>query len=74
MPNSYSARKLLSLLQKNHGFFIKRQNGSHVFLEHPDGRTTVIPLHSGKTLGTGLLKKILKDVNLDKNTLKQKVK
>ena len=30
---------------KKHGFKIMRQKGSHVFLRHNDGRTTVVPVH-----------------------------
>ncbi len=41
---------LFSLLAKI-GFAPQRQNGSHVFLKHPDGRTTVVPIHSGETIG-----------------------
>jgi predicted RNA binding protein YcfA (HicA-like mRNA interferase family) len=27
------------------GFELKRQKGSHMFFEHSDGRTTIIPNH-----------------------------
>jgi predicted RNA binding protein YcfA (HicA-like mRNA interferase family) len=44
--------------------FIERDaEGSHVFFYHPDGRTTVIPIHS-KEISKGLLKKILNDIKL----------
>jgi len=36
------------------------------FLQHPDGRATVIPVHSGETIGPGLLIKILRDVELQR--------
>jgi predicted RNA binding protein YcfA (HicA-like mRNA interferase family) len=26
-----------------------RQKGSHVFLRHPDGRRTVMPVHTGES-------------------------
>ena len=42
------------------GFKTVRQEGSHVFLRHDDGRTTVIPNHPGRKLDRGLLLKILK--------------
>jgi predicted RNA binding protein YcfA (HicA-like mRNA interferase family) len=29
----------------NVGFVTVRQKGSHVFLRHPDGRRTVVPVH-----------------------------
>ncbi len=42
------------------GFECKRQEGSHMFFEHPDGRTTVIPNHGGEEVDRGLLNKIVK--------------
>ena len=39
---------------------IKRQEGSHMFFEHSDGRTTIIPNHPGRDIGRGLLNKIIK--------------
>lgn len=45
------------------GFERRDAEGSHVFFEHPDGRTTVIPIHN-RELGKGLLRKILNDINL----------
>ncbi|WP_196769073.1 type II toxin-antitoxin system HicA family toxin [Neomoorella thermoacetica] len=38
---------------KHLGFERKRQVGSHVFFEHPDGRCTVVPFHPGEDLGRG---------------------
>jgi predicted RNA binding protein YcfA (HicA-like mRNA interferase family) len=46
------------------GFRMVHQKGSHTVWKHEDGRTTTIPLHSGKKLPRGLIKKILKDVEL----------
>lgn len=57
------ALKLIDFLN-NLGFDILRQKGSHVFLKHPDGRTTVIPVHKGEEIGRGLLLKILADVKI----------
>lgn len=56
-------KEVVSVL-KEHGFAEERQRGSHLFLKHPDGRATVVPLHSGETLGPGLFAKILRDVEL----------
>lgn len=55
--------KLIKILSKE-GFMRIRQKGSHVRLEHSDGRKTSIPIHSGENVGIGLLRKILRDVNL----------
>lgn len=46
------------------GFEITRIKGSHRFLRHADGRATVVPVHSGETVGPGLLSKILNDCDL----------
>ena len=54
-----SAVELIKILSKI-GFKAVRQEGSHVFLRHKDGRTTVVPNHPGEKLDRGLLNKILK--------------
>ena len=54
-----SANEVIKIFQKL-GFQEIRQEGSHVFLEHPEGRTTVIPNHPGEDVDRGLLNKILK--------------
>jgi predicted RNA binding protein YcfA (HicA-like mRNA interferase family) len=46
------------------GFAVIRVKGSHHFLRDEDGRTTVVPAHSGETIGPGLLHKILRDCQL----------
>lgn len=55
--------KLIKILEKI-GFQRMRQKGGHVFLKHPDGRTTVVPVHRGEEIGRGLLRKIIKDTRL----------
>ena len=42
------------------GFQKIRQEGSHMFFRHPDGRTTVVPNHPGEKIDRGLLNKIIK--------------
>ena len=46
------------------GFQVVRTRGSHVFLRHEDGRVTTVPVHSGEILGPGLLRSILRDVEM----------
>ncbi|MGK7927055.1 MAG: type II toxin-antitoxin system HicA family toxin [Spirulina sp.] len=46
------------------GFEKVRQKGSHVRLKHEDGRVVTVPIHAGKTIGVGLLAKILRDAEL----------
>lgn len=66
-----SAIKLSRILEKN-GFKCIRQKGSHRFYRHIDGRTTVIPMHSGTKIGKGLLKAILKETQLARKDLEKK--
>ena len=54
-----SANELIKIFFKI-GFKIIRQSGSHIFLKHEDGRTTIIPNHSGEKIDRGLLNKIIK--------------
>jgi predicted RNA binding protein YcfA (HicA-like mRNA interferase family) len=65
---SLTGKEIISLLKKD-GFFIDRQRGSHMFLKHNDGRATVVPIHSGETIGSGLLSKILRDIEMTKADL-----
>ena len=46
------------------GFTCVRTNGPHHFMRHPDGRTTVVPVHRGQDVGRGLLRKILSDIDM----------
>ena len=46
------------------GFEVARVKGSHHFVRHTDGRTTVVPVHAGERLGPGLLSKVLRDCEL----------
>lgn len=45
-------------------FEVVRVKGSHHFIQHPDGRGTVVPVHSGETVGPGLMSKILRDCEI----------
>jgi len=58
-----SGADLISAL-KSAGFEVIRIKGSHHILRHQDGRTTVVPVHAGETMGPGLLQKILRAAQL----------
>ena len=60
--------ELLAALQRA-GFSVVRVRGSHHFLRHTDGRSTVVPAHSGETIGPGLTTKILRDCELTPDQL-----
>jgi predicted RNA binding protein YcfA (HicA-like mRNA interferase family) len=49
------------------GFSELRRRSSHVYLKHVDGRATVVPVHKGETIGSGLLRKILRDTELNRD-------
>ncbi len=53
------------------GFGVLRVKGSHHFLRHPDGRSTVVPAHSGEMIGPGLLHKILRDCQITTRQLSE---
>ena len=57
--------ELVRLLERL-GFQRIRQKGSHLYLRHPDGRATVVPIHKGEDLPPGLLRSILHDVELSR--------
>ncbi len=65
-----TGKELVAALQRL-GFEILRTKGCHHFLRHPDGRTTVVPVHAGEDIGPGLMSKILRDAKLTRETLKQ---
>ena len=56
-----SGKELIKILSKI-GFEIIRQRGSHIFLRHNDGRTTVVPNH--KEIDKGTLLEIIRQVKL----------
>jgi predicted RNA binding protein YcfA (HicA-like mRNA interferase family) len=49
---------------KKASFQLVRQKGSHARFEHEDGRATTVPIHAGQDVGRGLLKKILRDIEM----------
>jgi len=62
--------ELIAALAKA-GFSVLRVKGSHHFLRHEDGRSTVVPAHSGETIGPGLLHKILRDCQMKAEQLSE---
>lgn len=58
-----TGREAISALSKI-GFNVIRTKGSHHFLHHSDGRSTVVPVHRGETIGAGLMSKILRDIEM----------
>ena len=52
-------------------FEVVRIKGSHHFLQHPDGRATVVPVHAGETIGPGLMSKIRRCQPLKRQSQRQ---
>ena len=59
---------------KKAGFEVLRIKGSHHFMAHADGRHTVVPVHRGEIIGPGLMAKILRDCELERDEFMQLVK
>ena len=60
-----SSKEVCKFLEKE-GFECLRQKGSHCFYRHPDGRTTVVPIHSNRDIKRGLLKAILDEIQMSR--------
>ncbi|MBI4167910.1 MAG: type II toxin-antitoxin system HicA family toxin [Candidatus Aenigmarchaeota archaeon] len=60
-----AAYKLIRILGKI-GFRPVRQEGSHLRLIHPDGRSTTIPIHGAKDIDPNILGEILKQAKLSR--------
>ena len=59
------ARRLIRVLNKL-GFEEIRCRGSHHRFAHPDGRKTTVPVHKGRDIPRGLLRKIITvDLGMD---------
>lgn len=62
--NIISAKKMLKILRVL-GFELIRSKGSHhFFLNKNNNKTTVIPIHNNEDLGPGILKDILRDIDV----------
>ncbi len=55
--------ELIRILERL-GFVRTHQKGSHATYRHPDGRRTVLPIHHGRDIPLGTLRKILRDIGL----------
>jgi len=67
-----TGRQLIKVLRR-FGFKVIRTKGSHHFLQHPDGRCTVVPVHRGESVGRGLFAQILRDCDITREELKKKI-
>jgi predicted RNA binding protein YcfA (HicA-like mRNA interferase family) len=67
---SITGKEMIKALRKV-GFEVVRVKGSHHRLKHSNSRKTTIPVHGKQTLGPGLINKILRDVELSRDQLKE---
>jgi len=66
---NYSAKNLISLLERN-GYFFKRANGSHQLFFNPlTGKTVIVPVHGNKDLAKGTFFTILKQAGINKTEI-----
>jgi predicted RNA binding protein YcfA (HicA-like mRNA interferase family) len=66
---SFSAKNLISLLERN-GYFFKRANGSHHLFYNPlTSKTVIVPIHGNKDLAKGTFYAILKQAGIDKTEI-----
>ncbi len=66
------AEKAIKVLEES-GFSFSRQKGSHVILQHPDGRSIVVPVHQGEELGRGVLRAIIRQAGLTREEFMMKL-
>ena len=67
LPGVTGKELLAALVRANFG--VARVKGSHHFLRHADGRTSLVPVRAGDTIGPGLLSKILRDCEMTREEL-----
>ena len=68
-----SSKELCKFLEKE-GFKWIRQEGSHIFYRHIDGRTTVVPMHNKKDIKRSLLREILNEIRITREEFFKKYK
>jgi predicted RNA binding protein YcfA (HicA-like mRNA interferase family) len=55
--------EVVKALEKD-GFTLVRVKGNHHVMKNPDGRFTVVPVHAGKDVPPGTLRRIVRDAGL----------
>lgn len=57
------AREVIKVLRQL-GFIEIRTRGAHICFKHNDGRFTLVPKHGGEDIGRGLMRQILREINV----------
>jgi predicted RNA binding protein YcfA (HicA-like mRNA interferase family) len=63
-------RELVRALERMGFRLLRKSKSSHMQFEHADGRRTTVPMHKGRDIGPGLLRKILRDIELEPDQLR----
>jgi predicted RNA binding protein YcfA (HicA-like mRNA interferase family) len=63
--------ELIKSLKKLGFSCARKSKGSHFRYVHSDGRRTTIPVHKGQDISKGLLRKILRDIDITVDELKK---
>jgi predicted RNA binding protein YcfA (HicA-like mRNA interferase family) len=66
-------RELIRNLERMGFRLARKSKGSHRQFEHSDGRRTMVPVHKGRDIGPGLLRKILRDIDLTAEELRDRL-
>jgi len=64
-------KEVIKVLEKLGFVNTRRSKGSHFRYCHPDGRKTTVPVHKGKDISKGLLRKILRDIEISPEKFKK---
>ena len=64
-------RELIRALESLGFTLVRKSRGSHSQFAHSDGRRTTVPMHAGRDIGPGLLRKILRDISVTPDALKE---
>lgn len=68
------ARDVIRVL-KALGFEFVRQRGSHAFYQNPNtSRTTLVPIHGGEDIDRGLLRAILREIDVSPDDFEKALK
>ena len=62
--NIISAKRMIKILRILDFELIRSKGSHHFFLNKVNNKTTVIPIHNNEDLGPGILKDILRDIEL----------
>ncbi len=67
-------REVIHFLEALGFKLLRKSKGSHWQFEHPDGRRVTVPVHPGHDIGPGLLRKIMRDAEVELEQLEELLK